>query len=66
MRYISKVVILMAFSIIFLSCKKEVALFESEPKTHLPNFGNVNTDGVFHRKDGRLKDKDSLEKILDN
>ncbi|MDO5616202.1 MAG: serine hydrolase domain-containing protein [Cruoricaptor ignavus] len=66
MRYISKVLILLVFSIIFLSCKKENTLFESEPKTHLPNFGNVNIDGVFHRKDGRLKDKDSLEKILDN
>ena len=49
-----------------ISCKKNVSLFHKEPQTELPNFGNVNLGDVFHYKENRVPEHDSLESILHN
>lgn len=49
-----------------ISCKKNVSLFHKESQTELPNFGNVNLSDVFHHKENRVPDHDTLESILHN
>mgnify|MGYP003582386319 FL=1 len=56
---------LLLFSILLYSCKKEDKT-EQITKTSLPNFGNINLDGIFKRKDNRLENKDSVVSVIDN
>ena len=56
---------LLLFSILLYSCKKEDKT-EQITKTSLPNFGNINLDGIFKRKDNRLENKDSIVSVIDN
>ncbi|MCC2590592.1 serine hydrolase domain-containing protein [Chryseobacterium sp. MFBS3-17] len=50
---------------LLFSCKKEVGTSPEEPETLLPNFGNVNLDDVFHKKDSRLASKDSVHAVIE-
>lgn len=52
------------FCSILFSCKKESSV-EENLKTTLPNFGNVDLDDVFKRKDQKLENKDSVVAVLD-
>lgn len=56
---------LLLFSILLYSCKKED---KNEPitETTLPNFGNIDLDDIFKRKDNRLENKDSIVSVIDN
>ncbi|MEC5157381.1 serine hydrolase domain-containing protein [Chryseobacterium sp. MP_3.2] len=55
-------VVLFAFS----SCSKEKGSSDETATTTLPNFGNVDLDNIFHRKENKLENKDSLVAVLDN
>ena len=48
-----------------ISCKKENST-ETQQKTTLPNYGNVDLDDVFKNKDSKLKNKDSIVSAIDN
>lgn len=56
---------LLLFIFAFQSCSKSQ---EEKEKitTELPNFGNVDLDNIFHRKENKLKNKDSIVSVLDN
>ena len=53
------------FGFTLLSCKKEN---ESSivNTTTLPNFGNIDLEDIFHRKDNKLENKDSIISVIDN
>ena len=62
----SKFLFFLLLTTLFLfSCKKENAE-EEILKTTLPNFGNVDLDDVFKRKDGKLENKDSIVSMIDH
>ena len=48
-----------------ISCKKENST-ETQQKTTLPNYGNVDLDDVFKNKDSKLKNKDSIVSAIDD
>lgn len=48
-----------------VSCKKE-HVAEKPVKTELPNFGNVDLDNIFKRKDRKLENKDSITTVIEN
>lgn len=48
-----------------ISCKKENSA-ETQQKTTLPNYGNVDLDDVFKNKDSKLKNKDSIVSVIDD
>ncbi len=48
------------------SCKKELEIFQKEPETHLPNFGNVKLNEVFSRKDSKQANGDSIDAVIQN
>lgn len=50
----------------FNSCSKEKESLDKTATTTLPNFGNVDLDIIFHRKENKLENKDSLVAVLDN
>ena len=50
----------------FNSCSKEKESSDKTATTTLPNFGNVDLDIIFHRKENKLENKDSLVAVLDN
>ena len=50
---------LLVSTFILFSCKKESSE-EEISKTTLPNYGNVDLNDVFDRKDGKLENKDSI------
>lgn len=55
---------LLLSTFILFSCKKESSE-EKVSKTTLPNYGNVDLDDVFNRKDGKLENKDSVISMID-
>lgn len=55
---------LLLSTFILFSCKKESSE-EEIIKTTLPNYGNVDLDDVFNRKDGKLENKDSIISMID-
>lgn len=55
---------LLVSTFILFSCKKESSE-EEIIKTTLPNYGNVDLDKVFNRKDGKLENKDSIISMID-
>ncbi len=56
------------FTTILFSCKTEKNTKDDAEiyNTELPNFGNINLDDVFKRKDNKLENKDSIVSVLDN
>ncbi len=64
MKFFSPFIFLLLFSTILFSCKKEISE-EEQIKTTLPNFGNVDLDDIFKRKDRKVEDKDSVISVLD-
>lgn len=56
---------LLLLTIILFSCNKEKTE-EETTKTTLPNYGNVDLDDVFRRRDHKLKNKDSIVAVLDH
>ncbi len=59
-----RIFLLLIFSFLIISCKKESG--ETVPPTNLPNFGEIDLDGIFKNKDNRLKNKDSIISVIDN
>lgn len=59
-----RIIFLIIFGFMLLSCSKETAQTE-EPVSTLPNFGNIELDEIFKRKDNRLKNKDSIVSVID-
>ncbi len=55
---------LLVSTFILFSCKKESSE-EEIIKTTLPNYGNVDLDKVFNRKDEKLENKDSIISMID-
>ncbi len=51
--------------ILLTSCKKEIPFFHHKEQTTLPNFGNVDIKDVFHRKDNKQPNEDSIAAVID-
>ena len=64
MKFSRSLFLLLFIALTLFSCKKESSE-EENIKTNLPNYGNVNLDDVFSRKDGKLENKDSIISVLD-
>ncbi|QOW11299.1 beta-lactamase family protein [Kaistella flava (ex Peng et al. 2021)] len=63
MKFSKSFFLLVLFTILLFSCKKENTV-EEIAKTSLPNYGNVNLDDVFNSKDSKLQNKDSIVSVL--
>ena len=64
MKFSKSLFFLLLITLVLFSCKKENSE-EETLKTTLPNFGNVDLDDVFKRKDGKLENKDSIISMID-
>ena len=64
MKFSKSLFFLLISTFILFSCKKESSE-EEIIKTTLPNYGNVDLDKVFNRKDGKLENKDSIISMID-
>ena len=64
MKFSKSLFFLLVSTFILFSCKKESSE-EEIIKTILPNYGNVDLDKVFNRKDGKLENKDSIISMID-
>lgn len=64
MKFSKDLFFLLFLSFTLFSCKKESSV-EENIKTTLPNFGNVDLDDVFKRKDQKLANKDSVVAVLE-
>lgn len=64
MKFSRSLFLVLFIALTLFSCKKESSE-EEQIKTTLPNFGNVDLDGVFKNKDHTLENKDSLVAVLD-
>lgn len=53
------------FSCILHSCNKEIKN-KAQTSPTLPNYGNIDLDDIFHRKDNRLENKDSIVSVIKN
>ncbi len=58
----------MIFSLVLFSCKTEKSTKDDAEiyETDIPNYGNIDLDEVFKRKDNQLENKDSIVSIIDN
>lgn len=65
MKFLVRILFILFFGFTLFSCKKENNKNE-DSKTNLPNFGNIDLDQIFKRKDNRLENKDSIVAIIDN
>lgn len=65
MHLFKNLVFLLLLMFTFQSCTKSQAEKE-KIDTELPNFGNIDLDDIFHRKDNKLENKDSIVSVLDN
>lgn len=65
MRFVRYAVLVLFTVFSIVSCKKENSLFNKEEKTNLPNFGNVDLKDVFHKKENKLADYDSIKMIIE-
>lgn len=63
MKFSKSLLFLLLITLFLFSCKKEASK-EEQTKTTLPNYGNVNLDDVFNRKDRQLENKDSIVTVL--
>lgn len=59
-----RIFLLLFFSLLIFSCNKQNE--ETVPPTDLPNFSAIDLDGIFKNKDNRLKNKDSIVRVIDN
>ena len=64
MKFSKSLFFLLVSAFILFSCKKESSE-EEIIKTTLPNYGNVDLDKVFNRRDGKLENKDSIISMID-
>lgn len=64
MKFSKSLFFLLLITLVLFSCKKENSE-EETLKATLPNFGNVDLDDVFKRKDGKLENKDSIISMID-
>lgn len=64
MKVFLNAVLALFFCISLTSCKKDV-FTKNNTETKLPNFGNVDLNDVFKRKDNQLQNQDSIVTILD-
>lgn len=64
MKFLHAFFYILFLSTAVISCKKENSTKPSQT-TSLPNFGNVDVDHIFKRKDGKLENKDSIVAVLD-
>lgn len=55
-----KILFISILLLTLISCKKEFSFFQKENSSNLPNYGNVDLDDVFTKKDSRLENKDSI------
>ncbi len=65
MQFIKNLIFLLFIIFTLQSCNKNKETQE-EISTTLPNFGNIDLDDIFHRKDNKLENKDSIVATLDN
>lgn len=65
MKFSKSLLFLLISTFILFSCKKESSE-EEIIKTTLPNYGNVDLEKVFNRKDGKLENKDSIVSMIDH
>lgn len=65
MKFSKSLFFLLVSAFILFSCKKESSE-EEIIKTTLPNYGNVDLDKVFNRRDGKLENKDSIISMIDH
>lgn len=63
MKFPKSFLFLLLITLVLFSCKKESSE-EAQIKTTLPNYGNVDLDDVFTRKDNKLENKDSIVSVL--
>ncbi|WHF50589.1 serine hydrolase domain-containing protein [Chryseobacterium gotjawalense] len=63
MKFSKSFLFLLLITLVLFSCKKESSE-EAQIKTSLPNYGNVDLDDVFTRKDRKLENKDSITAVL--
>ena len=66
MKFIQNILILLFLSFALLCCKKDNPNNLENIKTDLPNYGNIDLDDIFHRKDNRLENKDSIVSVIKN
>jgi CubicO group peptidase (beta-lactamase class C family) len=65
MKFLQRLLFILFFSFIVFSCKKENKSSENS-KTTLPNYSNINLDGIFSGKDNTLKNIDSVVAVIDD
>lgn len=65
MNLLKNLIFLLLFIFTFNSCNKSKEE-KAAISTSLPNFGNIDLDDIFHRKDNKLKNKDSIVSVLDH
>lgn len=65
MKFSNSLFLLLFSAFILFSCKKENAK-EEKINTSLPNYGNIDLDNIFHRKDRQLENKDSIVSVIDS
>lgn len=65
MKFLLRTFFLLLLSFTLFSCKKDQTIDE-ELKTTLPNYGNIDLDNIFNRKDNHLDNKDSIVSAIDN
>ena len=66
MKLFQNIFILLFFSFALLSCKKDNPNNPENIKTDLPNYGNVDLDDIFKRKDNKLENQDSIVAVIKN
>lgn len=65
MNLLKNLFFLLLFIFTFNSCTKSTEMLEAT-STSLPNFGDIDLDDIFHRKDNKLEKRDSIVSVLDN
>ena len=64
MKFVQRLIFILIFGFILLSCKKDNNKNE-DPKTTLPNYSNIDLDHIFKQKDNQLDNQDSIVATID-
>lgn len=64
MKFLLKLFLSLTLSLSLFSCKKEKDSVK-EATTTLPNYGDIDLDDIFKRKDNKLENKDSIVSAID-
>ena len=64
MKFVQRLIFILFFGFILLSCKKDNNKNE-DPKTTLPNYSNIDLDHIFKQKDNQLDNQDSIVATID-